>query len=221
MANNPAIAIQGPVDPTQIALEMYRISVYGIPLSMLTRTRKGGIVDLKGDPRRIAVFGGRHPVPGDEEYAEARRLGSLLAKAGYSVINGGYTGVMEAVSRGAVESGGAAIGITMEIFGDMPPNPFLTREIRARNFFERLEILTSTAGGFVAMRGGMGTLTEVSLIWNMLQTRTIEPKPMILMGKFWRPLLQSVAHHLVVTAGELDLLHYVDNADEAVALLRK
>lgn len=186
---------------------------------MSLRTRKGEIVDLKADPRRIAVFGGRHPVPGDEEYAEARRLGSLLAVAGFSVMNGGYTGVMEAVSRGAVESGGAAIGITMEIFGNMPPNPFLTQEIRARNFFERLEILSSTAGGFVAMRGGMGTLTEVSLIWNMLQTRTIEPKPMVLMGKFWKPLLRSVANHLVVTAEELDLLHYADNADEAVALL--
>ena len=169
--------------------------------------------------KTVAVFGGRHPVAGDAEYAEAVRLGSLLASANYAVMSGGYSGVMEAVSRGAVQTGGTAIGITMEIFGELAPNPFLTHEIRARDFFERLEILTSTACGFIAMRGGMGTLTEVSLIWNMLQTRTMTGKPMILVGRFWKPLLRSVADHLVVSRDELDLFHYVDDAEEAVSRL--
>jgi uncharacterized protein (TIGR00730 family) len=165
-------------------------------------------------------MGGRHPVVGDSEYAEAVRLGSLLAAANYAVISGGYSGVMEAVSRGAKEAGGTAIGVTMDIFGNLPPNPFLTEEIRSRNFFERLEIIISRASGFVALRGGMGTLTEVSLIWNMLQTKTMVYKPTILVGKFWRPLLDSVANYLVISREELGLFHYVDNADEAVACLR-
>lgn len=185
-----------------------------------SRIYKKGVFNLQVEQKKIAVFGGRHPVAGDTEYAEAVRLGSLLAAANYAVMSGGYSGIMEAVSRGAVSAGGAAIGVTMEIFGSLPPNPFLTQEIRSRNFFERLEIITSNAAGFIAMRGGMGTLTEVSLIWNMLQTRIVENKPMILVGRFWKPLLQSVADHLVVSADELDLLHYVDNADEAVARLR-
>ena len=172
------------------------------------------------DRKTIVVLGGRHPVTGDSEYAEAVRLGSLLAAANYAVMSGGYSGVMEAVSRGAKEAGGTAIGVTMDIFGNLAPNPFLTHEIRARNFFERLEIITSNASGFVAMRGGMGTLTELSLIWNMLQTKTMEYKPTILVGKFWKSLLQSVADHLVISREELDLFHYVDNADEAVACLR-
>lgn len=172
------------------------------------------------DRRIIAVIGGRHPILGDPEYAEAVRLGSLLAAANYAVMSGGYSGVMEAVSRGAKEAGGTAIGVTMDIFGNLPPNPFLTQEIRSRNFFERLEIITSRASGFIAMRGGMGTLTEVSLVWNMLQTKTMECKPMILVGKFWKPLLNSVAAHLVISREELDLFHHADNADEAVACLR-
>jgi uncharacterized protein (TIGR00730 family) len=169
--------------------------------------------------RTIAVFGGRHPAEGDPEYREAFRLGMLLASANYVVMSGGYSGVMEAVSRGALQAGGATIGVTMDIFGSLPPNPFLTCEIRTRDFFERLEHLTSHARGFIALRGGMGTLTEISLIWNMLQTRTMESKPMILVGKFWRPLLQSVADHLVISPAELDLFHYVDSADEAVSSL--
>ena len=168
----------------------------------------------------IAVFGGRHPAPGDCEYAEAMRLGSLLAAANYAVMSGGYSGVMEAVSRGAKEAGGPAIGVTMEIFGSLAPNPYLTSEIRTRNFFQRLEILTSSAAGFVAMRGGMGTLTELSLIWNMLQTKTMVYKPTILVGKFWRPLLQSVADQLAISREELNLFLYVDSSEEAVARLR-
>jgi uncharacterized protein (TIGR00730 family) len=176
--------------------------------------------DLPVDQKIVVVFGGRHPTEGDPEYAEAVRLGSLLAAARYTVMNGGYAGVMEAVSRGVTQAGGTAIGVTMEIFGNLPPNPYLTREIRSRNFFERLEILASRAAGFIALRGGMGTLTEISLVWNMLQTRTMAPKPVILVGKFWRPLLQSVSDHLVISPEELDLFYYVDSADEAVVRLR-
>jgi len=134
-------------------------------------------------------------------------------------MSGGYSGVMEAVSRGAAEAGGAAIGVTMEIFGSLPPNPFLTSEIRSRNFFERLEILTSKADGFIALRGGMGTLTEIGLVWNMLQTRTMLHKPLILLGALWRPLLLAVSDHLVISPKDLDLLHFVQSADEALDLL--
>ncbi len=169
--------------------------------------------------KTIAVFGGRHPVAGDAEYADAFRLGSLLASANYAVISGGYSGVMEAVSHGAAQAGGTAIGVTMEIFKDISPNPFLTHEIRSRNFFERLEILVSRASGFVAMRGGMGTLTEISLIWNMLQTRTMADKPIVLVGRFWRPMLQSIADHLVISPEELEIFRYAETPDDAVKCL--
>ncbi len=169
--------------------------------------------------KTISVFGGRHPRPGDEEYRQAVSLGSLLAAGGYDVMSGGYSGVMEAVSRGATEAGGSSIGVTMEIFGSLAPNRFLTREIRTRDFFERLNVLTSKADGFVALRGGMGTLTEVGLIWNMLQTNTMHGKPMILIGGFWKPLLQAVSSNLVVSSSDLNLLHFAGTVEEAVALL--
>jgi len=173
------------------------------------------------DRKLISVFGGRHPVAGDEEYLQAVKLGSLLAAGRFTVMSGGYSGVMEAISRGAVEAGGTAIGVTMQIFGSLPPNPYLTSEIKSRDFFERLGILTSRADGFIALRGGMGTLTEVGLIWNMLQTRTMLHKPMILMGSFWKPMLRTVSDHLVITEKDLGLLHYVETPEAAVALLER
>ena len=167
----------------------------------------------------IVVFGGRHPVEGDQEYTEARKLGSLLTAANYAVMSGGYAGAMAAVSRGALEAGGIAIGVTMEIFRDLAPNPYLTHEVRTRDFFERLQVLTSHATGFIALRGGMGTLTEISLIWNMLQTKTMPEKPIILVGKLWRPLLEAVAGHLFISKAELDLFQYADDVEEAVSQL--
>jgi uncharacterized protein (TIGR00730 family) len=172
------------------------------------------------DHGTIAVFGGRHPIPWDPEYSDAFRLGSLLARAGYEVISGGYSGVMEAVSRGALHSGGTAIGVTMEIFGSLSPNPYLTREIRARDFFERLEIITRTARAFVAVRGGMGTLTEISLVWNMIQTKTIGNRALILLGGFWKPMLRTIAGHLVISQNDFGLLQFADTVDDALVLLR-
>ncbi len=169
--------------------------------------------------KTIAIFGGRHPRPGDLEYEQAMALGSLLAACGYDVMSGGYSGVMEAVSLGAAQAGGTSIGVTMEIFDKLPPNPFLTREIRTRDFFERLEVLSSKADAFIALRGGMGTLTEVGLIWNMLQTRVMRQKPVILLGECWKPLLQAVSEHLVVSSEDLSLLQYARTAEDAVALL--
>jgi uncharacterized protein (TIGR00730 family) len=177
-------------------------------------------LDFPIDKKTVTVFGGRHPAPGDEEYQEAVRLGALLASEDYAVMSGGYTGVMEAVSRGARRAGGMAVGVTMEIFGNMPPNDFLTHEIRTRNFFERLEVLASHACAFIALRGGMGTLTEISLIWNMLQTRTMPDKPLILVGNFWKPLMESMADHLVISRQELDIFHYAENVDDAFRLLQ-
>jgi uncharacterized protein (TIGR00730 family) len=171
-------------------------------------------------PEVIAVFGGRHPVEGDREYSEAVRLGTMLANAGHTVMSGGYSGIMEAVSRGASEAGGTAIGVTMDIFGGLPPNRYLTREMRTRNFFERLDKLISSASAFLVLRGGMGTLTEISLIWNMLQTRTMPPKPVILIGDFWRPLLETVASRLVISASELDLFQYAADVDDAFTRLQ-
>ena len=80
--------------------------------------------------RTIAVFGSSEPREGEPSYEQARLLGRLLAQRGYAVINGGYGGVMEAVSRGASEAGGLAIGVACDVFAGRRPNRYLGRVIR-------------------------------------------------------------------------------------------
>ena len=74
----------------------------------------------------------------------------------------------------------------------MQPNPWLTEEIKAPTLLARLAIMMERADGFVAVRGGIGTLSEVTLAWSLLQTRTLDGKPLVLMGADWPPILDAL-----------------------------
>ena len=116
----------------------------------------------------VTIFGGSKCGHDSEEYREALSLGRRLAEAGFTICTGGYLGVMEAASRGAHEAGGRVLGIVMNQFR-AEPNRFLTEKVATDHFYDRLQNLITRSVGFVALRGGMGTVTEISLVWNKLQ----------------------------------------------------
>ncbi|HKY04046.1 MAG TPA: LOG family protein, partial [Blastocatellia bacterium] len=107
--------------------------------------------------KRITVFGGSRCGPDSDEYNEALRLGRLLVEAGFDVCSGGYYGVMEAISRGAHDAGGNVIGVTMLQFSSSP-NPYLKKIEPSADFYARLQTLIRESAGYVAFRGGMGTV---------------------------------------------------------------
>ncbi len=158
---------------------------------------------------------------GDSEYADSLRLGRLLAEAGYTVVSGGYSGVMEAVSRGAAEAGGIVVGVTVEAWADrLRPNAWLTQEHAAPHLFERLNRLIWSSDAYVAMPGGAGTLGEIALTWNLFQTRSIPHRPLILMAEPWRRLVEYLRPALRLDAEDLALLQFVDTIDEIIPALR-
>jgi uncharacterized protein (TIGR00730 family) len=169
----------------------------------------------------ITVFGSSRCQEGSAIYQEAYALGKQLAGAGYIVCNGGYEGAMGAVSRGAHEAGGHVIGITMNFWRGRPTNAWLREEIETETLFSRLEALITRAAGYVVVNGGGGTLTEFSLVWSMTFSKILEPRPIILLGEQWRPVLESYAAHLDVHAGDLEVLQIAPTPAEAVALLQK
>src|SRR3990172_11338257 len=128
--------------------------------------------------RIVTIFGGSKCCESDPEYVEALRVGGLLAEGGFTICTGGYLGVMEAASRGAREKGGRVLGIVMNQF-QAEPNRYLTDKVATPHFYERLQRLITRSIGFVAIRGGMGTVTELSLVWNKIQTRVIGPRPLV------------------------------------------
>ena len=174
---------------------------------------------MNDTPERIVtIFGGSKCRDSDPEYAQAQRAGELLAEAGYTICTGGYLGVMEAASRGAHERGGRVLGIVMNQFS-AEPNRFLTDKVATPHFYERLQQLIIRSIGFIAIRGGMGTVTELSLVWNKIQTRVIQPRPLVLLGDCWPPLVRAWQQYLVVSDEDIAALDFASTPEEAVAII--
>ena len=108
----------------------------------------------------VTIFGGSRCNRESIEYRQAKELGGRLAEAGFTICTGGYLGVMEAASLGAHEKGGRVFGIVMNQFKS-EPNRYLTDKVATNHFYERLQNLIERSVGFVALRGGMGTVTEI------------------------------------------------------------
>jgi uncharacterized protein (TIGR00725 family) len=168
----------------------------------------------------VTIFGGSKCREADPEYAQAREIGATLAEAGYTICTGGYLGVMEAASRGAREKGGRVLGIVMNQF-KAEPNRFLTDKVATDHFYDRLQHLITRSVGFIALKGGMGTVTELSLVWNKLMTRVLEPRPLILLGDCWKPVVEAWQNNLVVSESEIALLNFAATADEACRIIKE
>jgi len=139
----------------------------------------------------ITVFGSSRPEAGHADYAEALELGRALAAAGFAVCTGGYGGVMEAVSRGARESGGGVLAVTSTFFRSRA-NRWVERETSVPTWQERLFELVRLGDGYVACKGGTGTLVELAVVWEMLNKRAMDRRPFVVLGDFWQPILERV-----------------------------
>ena len=171
----------------------------------------------------VTVFGSSRPKAGDAEYEEARELGKLLAQRGFAVCSGGFGGVMEGVSRGAKEGGGKTYGVTADFF-QAKTNSWIDVEIRMKTWQERLFELIRLADGFVACKGGTGTLVELAVVWEMLNKSVIAAKPFAVLGDFWTPVLERVrevelGHAAPWGEAKGRLVHVASDPAEAAALL--
>lgn len=170
--------------------------------------------------RIVTIFGGAKCVEESEEYGQARRLGQLLAEAGFTICTGGYLGVMEGASRGARERGGRVLGIVMNQFKS-EPNRYLTDKVASAHFYERLQNLITRSVGFIALRGGAGTVTELSLVWNKLQTKVIGPRPLVLLGDCWPPVIEAFKNQLVVSEQDVSLLDFAATPEDAARIIKE
>src|SRR4051812_21412500 len=168
----------------------------------------------------VTIFGGSRCTEADAEYAQAHRVGELLAEAGFVICTGGYLGIMEAASRGAREKNGRVLGIVMNQF-QAEPNRYLTDKVATDHFYDRLQHLIVRSVGFIALRGGMGTVTEVSLVWNKLQTRVIDYRPIVLLGDCWPPVVEAWRKHLVVSEADVSMLDFAETPEQAVSIIRE
>ena len=173
--------------------------------------------------RVVTVFGSSRPRAGEPDYEQARSLGCALAGRSFVVCTGGYGGVMEAASRGAKEAGGRTLAVTAEFFRTTA-NPWVDEEIRVKTWQDRLFELIRRGDAYVACKGGTGTLVELAVVWEMLNKGVMAGKPFVVLGEFWRPILERVREVELGPAsswGEASnrLIHMAPTPEEAAGYL--
>jgi len=160
-------------------------------------------------------------------YREATRLGSLLARDGFAIITGGGPGIMEAANKGAHEAGGRSAGINIQLPHEQRVNRYVEESVAFYYFFIRKVMLAFASEVYIFFPGGFGTLDELFEMITLVQTKKIEPVPIILVDKeYWTPLLEWVEKELQSkrkTIGKQDtgIYHLVDDAREAFELIQK
>ena len=173
---------------------------------------------------KVSVFGSAHPKPGDEGYLQAYQLGKLLAEKGHIVVNGGYVGTMEAVSRGSAEAGGHVIGVTcddIEKYRNGKPNQWVHEVMRNKDLIGRISGLIKNCDAAIALPGGVGTLAEISLTWNMIILDSIPVPYLILVGEAWKNVIIEFYKEMpeLVPASVRPYIHFCSNIEDAVAQL--
>ena len=174
-----------------------------------------GQLKMAGDMKTVTVFGSSQVGLGDKVYLDAVAIGEALAKAGCTVMSGGYFGVMEAVSKGAKRAGGRVIGVTTDQISlqfDVQPNRYLDEIVNYADLRDRLLHMVEHADGYLAMPGGIGTLHEIAETWELMRIGGVARRPFVCYGPMWAeiiaimegsPLLGQGYHGMITIARDL------------------
>jgi len=166
----------------------------------------------------ITIFGSSKPMNNEDQYHTAYNLGKMLAKNGFDICTGGFNGIMEAASRGAVESGGEAIGVTVDLWG-RHTNQYITKEIKCITLFQRIEKLIGLGDGFVVLQGGTGTLIELAAVWEYANKDLMRIKPVACHSSIWKTIVSEMNQQMKLEGRPADMVRAFDTIDEIVDYL--
>ena len=180
---------------------------------------------------RVTIFGSARIQPGTPVYEDVKKLAADLTSMGCDILTGGGPGLMRAANEGAhsVDPEGTrrSIGINISLPFEQEVNPFVSQAYEHRTFFSRLHHFMVASDAFVVMPGGIGSLLEMSLVWQLLQVRKFYNTPLILVGKMWADLVAWARHAMLAEGSHLasevdfEIPRCVDTIDEAVTLIRE
>ena len=172
----------------------------------------------------VTVFGSARIKPDDPHYELALKMGSAIARLGFTVMTGGGPGIMEAANRGAKEVGGRSVGCNIELPFEQSSNRYLDRCVRLHYFFVRKALLIKYSYAFVVMPGGVGTLDELFEALSLIQNGKIKDFPIVIMGTdYWKQLIsviEEMAQRGKISPSDLQLIYATDSVEEAIAHIR-
>lgn len=175
--------------------------------------------------KAATFFGSARCKPESDIYNEAVKLAKMLSKDGFAIITGGGPGIMEAANKGACDAGGQSAGLNIELPGGQRKNRYVTESMSFYYFFTRKVMLSFASEAYIFFPGGFGTLDEFFELVTLIQTKKIDPIPIVLVGRdYWTPLLEWVekdvyGRYHAIGAGDMEIYRLADNADEAFQLV--
>jgi uncharacterized protein (TIGR00730 family) len=191
-------------------------------VNTLTRLRPS-----KRERYRVAIFGSARAKPGTQVYEEVKRAAAAFAGLGCDIVTGGGPGLMQAANEGATSAGApTSMGIRIELPFEQDVNPFVSHAFEHGTFFTRLQHFVIASDAFVVVPGGIGTVLETLMVWQLLQVRHADNVPLILVGKMWRGLVDWSAKSMLdpqqplASPEDMKIPVCVDTADEAIAMVR-
>lgn len=177
---------------------------------------------LSRHTKTVTFFGSARCSFASYGYQQAKKLGFLLGKEGFTIITGGAPGVMEAGNWGAYEAGAPSVGLNIQLPHEERKNQYVKESIAFQHFFTRKVMLSAAAQAYVYFPGGFGTLDELFEIVTLIQTGKIANKvPIVLVGKkFWTPMFDWIRsemwdENLFIDKQDINLMTLVDSAEEA------
>ncbi|HVJ30210.1 MAG TPA: LOG family protein [Gammaproteobacteria bacterium] len=176
----------------------------------------------------VTIFGSARLKPHSFGYEETKRVAAALARMGCDIVTGGGPGLMQAANEGAASAGGNArsLGIRVSLPFEQTSNAFITESFEHRTFFTRLHQFVLTSDAFVVAPGGIGTVLELVMIWQLLQVNHLRDTPLVLIGKIWLGLIAWARDAMLSTnpplasAKDLAIPKCVADADAAIRILR-
>jgi uncharacterized protein (TIGR00730 family) len=226
-ANDPADSTSGSINLSdQDAVTRILVnSVLGLwdVVNDLTRLKP-----TRRDRYRVTIFGSARVRPGTFGYDETKRTAAALAAMDCDIITGGGPGLMQAANEGAAASDKAqSIGIRVDLPFEQDVNAFVTQAFEHRTFFTRLHQFVLASDAFVVAPGGIGTVLETMMIWQLIQVGHLRDTPLILVGRMWPGLVEWARQSMLpadpplASVEDFSIPRCVANADEAIALLRE
>src|SRR6476659_7176979 len=156
---------------------------------------------------RVTIFGSARLKPGTPAYEGVKKLAAELVGSNCDILTGGVPGLMQAANEGAHSADpngpGRSVGINIELPFEQQVNPFVTQSFEHRTFFSRLHHFMIVSDAFVVTPGGIGSLLELSLVWQLLQVRHLYNTPLILVGKMWADLVDWARAAMLIEGSEL------------------
>ena len=177
--------------------------------------------------KTVTFFGSARFKKDNRYYKEAEKLGSMLARAGFTTITGGGPGIMEAGNRGAYNENGESVGLNIQLPFEQRINNYVKKGLGFHYFFTRKVILSYSAQAYVYFPGGLGTLDEFFEITTLIQTKKIKEKiPVICVGKeYWGPLTKWINNEVygkfkAIDKEDAKIYTVVDSANEAFQIIK-